>query len=359
MSFDQLVSQMAEKWREVPGGTDLDPRQYSDDLLNSPDFFTSWSSQFNKAGSLRGWYWKLYRELLRGKKVLEIGSGQGFDAVHLASHGASVTCCDIVPLNLEIIRRVARARGLEIKTLHLDSIDALGTLPCDFDAVWAIGSIHHVPFEVAREESHAIIQHLKPGGRWIELTYPRERWVREGSLPFDQWGRMTDGERTPWAEWYDIEKLKLRLHPWRIEPTFEHRHQSDTYVWLDARVTGKGDAESIARRTVPVPTETLTAPGPIWNYAWRAPLGPSPAGAAVTVQIECIIDRGSVGFVLRPERENRFMSREVILEARTGSQQLYLTTESYEPDTQLLTRSATALGASQYRITSIELRQAL
>ena len=89
----------------------------------------------------------------------------------------------------------------------------------DFDAVWCIGSIHHVPFEEAREESAAITAHLKPGGRWIELAYPHERWVREGSPPFDRWGQITDGERTPWAEWYDLEKLKLRLHPWRIEPT--------------------------------------------------------------------------------------------------------------------------------------------
>jgi len=47
------------------------------------------------------------------------------------------------------------------------------------------------------------------------------------------------------------------------------------------------------------------------------------------------------------------------MEARTGSQRLYLSTTAYEPDTLLLTRSGTALGASAYRLTSIELRQAL
>jgi hypothetical protein len=72
-----------------------------------------------------------------------------------------------------------------------------------------------------------------------------------------------------------------------------------------------------------------------------------------------VVEKGSVGFVLFLERENRFISREVILEARTGSQRLCLSTSAYESDTQLLTRSATALGTSEYRMTSIELRQAL
>src|SRR5216684_5188919 len=101
------------------------------------------------------------------------------------------------------------------------------------------------------------------------------------------------------------------------------------------------------------------APGPMWNYARSMPLGPSPAGAAVTVEIECVVDKGSVGFVLWLEGEDWFISREVILEARTGSQRLYLSTTTYEPDTRLLTRSATALGASEYRITSIEAQAAL
>ena len=79
----------------------------------------------------------------------------------------------------------------------------------------------------------------------------------------------------------------------------------------------------------------------------------------MTVEIECVVEKGSVGFVLFLERENRFLSREVILEARTGSQLLYLSTTVYEPDTMVLTRSGTNLGASEYRITSIEVRQSL
>jgi SAM-dependent methyltransferase len=359
MAFDALLSQMAEKWRELPGGTDQQPRQFSDQILQDINFATAWQAQYDSAATHRGWYWYLYGEILRGKKVLEIGSGQGFDAVRLASCGASLTCCDIAPSNLEIVRRIAKARGLEIETVHIDGLHAFDRLSRDFDAVWAIGSIHHVPFDEAREESAAIIEHLKPGGRWIELGYPRERWVREGSPPFHQWGRLTDGERTPWVEWYDVEKLKLRLYPWRVEPILEHRLQSDTYVWMDCRVVGKGDALPIARAMVPVPAESLVADVPIWNYAWSMPLGPSPAGAAITVDVECVVGKGSVGFVLWRDRDNHFVSREVIVEVRTGSQRLSLSTTAYDVGVRLLARNASALGASEWRISSIEISQTL
>jgi hypothetical protein len=72
VSFDLLVSKMAEKWREAPGGSDQHPRHFSDQLLDASDadLMAIWSSQFDNAGSLRGWYWKLYGELLRGRRVL-------------------------------------------------------------------------------------------------------------------------------------------------------------------------------------------------------------------------------------------------------------------------------------------------
>jgi SAM-dependent methyltransferase len=339
----------------------MTPRQFSDELLKQSDaeLLGWWDAQYESARSLRGWYWNLYGEVLRGKRVLEIGSGFGFDAIHFASLQASVTCCDIAPSNLEVIRRVAGHRGLAIETQHLGGLQALKNLARDFDAVWAIGSIHHIPFDEAREESLAIIEHLKAGGRWIELSYPRERWVREGSLPFNEWGRRTDGERTPWVEWYDAEKLKVRLHPWRLRTIHECRYESDSFIWIDCEVLGREAETPIARRSVAAPSGTLVTPGPIWSHARSVALGPSPAGRAVTVEIECHVDSGSVGFALWLEYDNRFVSREVIMESRTGQQRLYLTADTYSPDVQLLTRNATALGASKYRIASISVRQAL
>jgi hypothetical protein len=124
-------------------------------------------------------------------------------------------------------------------------------------------------------------------------------------------------------------------------------------------VLGRGDDRPIARRRVPEPADGLYAAGPIWNYAWQMPLGSSPADSDVAVELDCVVQRGSVGFVLLHPTEDRFISREIIVEARTGDQRIYLTTDAFETDVRLLTRCATGLGNCEYRIKSIELREAL
>ena len=128
---------------------------------------------------------------------------------------------------------------------------------------------------------------------------------------------------------------------------------------MDCRLVGKGLEAPIASAAVPPPVGRLVADVPIWNYAWSMPLGPSPAGRVVTVAIECDVDKGSVGFVLWREHDNFFVSREVIVDARSGSQRLYLSSAAYDAGVKLLARNGSARGASEWRIGSIEIRQTL
>ena len=359
MSFDSVLPMLADKWREVPGGSDLGERQFSTEMRDLSDaaLVTEWNRQNEEGAELRGWWWHLYAAQLRGRKVLEIGSGMGFDAVHFAGNGAQWTCCDIAPSNLTIIERVAAAKGIGIQTLPITSLASLDVLPRDFDAVWCCGSLLHIPFTEAREECAAILEHLKPGGRWIELAYPRERWVREGSPPFDKWGAMTDGPRTPWAEWYGMEKLKERLHPAKLRPVLEYRFHSENYIWLDAEVVSRaapGMKPAVVCRT---PTGSHDASPGLWREAWSMPLAGLAGVSAVTVFVECSVATGSIGFALA--RDGRHVSREIVVEARTGSQQLHLTTSSFGEGVRLATRNASALGAGRFEVTSITMREAL
>jgi len=358
LSFDSVIAKMAEKWREVPGGSDRGARQFSDDLIggSTEDLIADWDRHNREAAELRDWWWRLYAPQLKGKKVLDVGAGRGFDALHFAAQGADVTCCDIAPTNLELVRRVAAARGVEVRTLHIHGIDAFDRLPSDFDVIWCNGSLLHLPFEAAREECAAILSHLKgPGGRWIELAYPRERWVREGSLAFDRWGVVTDGERTPWAEWYDMEKLKRRLFPVRLAPVFEHRFSSDSFIWMDAEIVGRH--ETALGPSVPVaPPGQLEVEAGLWRPGWSTAL-PSLGSAAVTVDITCVVETGTVGLAL--ERDGVQIAREICVEARTGSQLLHLTTQAFDANVRLASRNASALGPARYAIQSIELRPAL
>lgn len=355
--FDSLVSQMAEKWREVPGGNEQHPRRFSDTFDRESDgaFLAEWDRQYQAAVDMRAWYWRLYGNAFKGAKILELGSGLGFDAAHFASQGAQVTCCDIAPSNLSAIRRVAASRTLPINTFHIESVRSFDALAADYDVVWCNGSIHHMPFEAAREECLAVLPHVKEGGRWIELSYPRERWMREGSLPFDQWGKLTDGERTPWVEWYDMEKLKRRLFPWRLKAALEHRHHSDQYIWLDAILGSRQSGDSGPARPVPVSRRRFTTPKGFGNSGPSFELGMS--GRDTTVKIECTVDRGSVAFWL--QRDGRAISREGIADLRLGSHLIYLSTQELAIGVQIATRNASAHGRSVFSLKSITVRPAL
>lgn len=352
MSFDEIVSSLAKKWQEVPAGADTDGRRQSADMMLKP--LDEWENLFKNAAELRGWWWRLYAPQFKGKRVLEIGSGMGFDAVHFASAGAEWTCCDIVQSNLHVITRVSEARGLRIKTLLIEGLASFDQLSDDYDAVWANGSLINLPFADAQAESHAIIQHLKPHGRWIELAYPRERWVREGSPEFSKWGTMTDGEGTPWVEWYDLERLKQRLFPHRLLPVLDLRFSGDSYIWIEAEIAGT-HAQQAKPIHQPKARARFSVPSGLWRDGELIPL--ASYGPLATVEVDCTIWSGSVGFTL--VRAGKNISREAYAESRAGSQLLYLSTDGYGDDVQLSTRNVSALGSAQYTINSVTIRQSL
>jgi SAM-dependent methyltransferase len=245
MSEQPTLAAYREKWREAPQGSDTDGRAFSSDLLALPDgaLLARWDAMAaRRASGELGWLATLYADTFRDRRVLELGSGLGFDAMRFAARGANWTCADIVADNLALIRRVAALKGLggRIETHLIDDDLSFAGLTPGYDVIWVFGSIHHVPFETARREALSALELLQPGGRWMELVYPRERWLREGALPFAEWGKLTDGERTPWAEWHDSEKVRQRLAPASFATVLDFGFCADNYRWIDLERAGTG-----------------------------------------------------------------------------------------------------------------------
>ena len=106
-------------------------------------------------------------------------------------------------------------------------------MPSDFDVVWCQGSLSNVPFDFAKLESAALLEHLKPGGRWIERSYPHERWERDGAKPFSAWLPANELQGPGWREWYDLERLESRLAPFRFEPVLVLNFDHSEFAWFD------------------------------------------------------------------------------------------------------------------------------
>jgi len=233
-SFDFL----RRKWCEVPY-TQYDRRMSAEILtLSDDEILQTWETCYRQSStgaafSVRGWYQTLYRDVFRGKKVLDVGCGLAPDTVYYAEHGANVTFLDIVDTNVEFVKRVCQLKGLtNVSFCHMEDLDSLKVLGNDFDFIYCCGSFINAPLELARMEAQALLPHLKIGGRWITLAYPKTRWVREGCMPEVEWGKVTDGG-APWMEWHDLAKLDYMLMPAQFDVILNINFHNDDFNWFD------------------------------------------------------------------------------------------------------------------------------
>ncbi|MGE5149444.1 MAG: SAM-dependent methyltransferase, partial [Rhodospirillaceae bacterium] len=142
-----------EKWREVPGGNDAAPRRFTTDLiaLSDSELLAFWDDMAaRRDASPLGFLQPLYRDFFRDRHTVDIGSGLGLDGMRFAMAGARWTFADIAPSNLDVLKRVAALKGLQDRVaFHLIGDDLSFEAVAPANAVIAIGSIHHVPFEMA------------------------------------------------------------------------------------------------------------------------------------------------------------------------------------------------------------------
>jgi hypothetical protein len=230
---------LRQKWHEVPG-TGVE-RLTSKNMveMSDKDLLDLWrrSVSGDTTGArfdVRGWYHILYKDILRGKKVMDVGSGFGIDGITFALNGAKMTFVDIVESNLVVLKRLCKLLGVsDVQFCFMQDLNSLTSLPADYDVIWCQGSLINAPFDITRIEVHELLKHLPVGGRWIELAYPKARWKREGKKPFEKWGVLTDGAGTPWMEWYDLGKLKSLLDPAQFDVVLYQEFHNSDFNWFD------------------------------------------------------------------------------------------------------------------------------
>jgi len=108
---------------------------------------------------------------LRGKRLLDLGSGLGESAVYFALRGAIVTATDISPEMCALCRRTAELHGVELETVATP-VERLEVAPASYDLVYGANLLHHV--QDLDATLAAVRRALKPGGRcffWDPLAY--------------------------------------------------------------------------------------------------------------------------------------------------------------------------------------------
>jgi 2-polyprenyl-3-methyl-5-hydroxy-6-metoxy-1,4-benzoquinol methylase len=119
----------------------------------------------------RPWFNKEFRFQLmgdlRGKRVLDVGCGDGSNAILMARYGARVTGIDISPKSIELCHRRAELDGVGSNTQFICSpLETADLLDGSYDIIWGDGVLHHLIPEldgVMRQ----LVSYAKPGALFV------------------------------------------------------------------------------------------------------------------------------------------------------------------------------------------------
>lgn len=119
----------------------------------------------------RPWFSKEYRLRLlgdlRGQRILDLGCGDGANAVLFARLGATVTGFDISPRSIELARHLASINGVADRTTFLCTPAESASLPdAAFDVLWADGVLHHL-IPVLEPVLTRAARWVRPGGKAV------------------------------------------------------------------------------------------------------------------------------------------------------------------------------------------------
>jgi ubiquinone/menaquinone biosynthesis C-methylase UbiE len=114
--------------------------------------------------------------LLKGKYLLEIGCGMGYDSLEFLKRGVSVIATDLTPNAVELTRRHFEIEGVYAEDVRTANALDLPFADNTFDAVWSNGVLHATgDTERAVQEALRV---LKPGGRAIiSHFYRKPSWM--------------------------------------------------------------------------------------------------------------------------------------------------------------------------------------
>jgi len=127
---------------------------------------------------------------LAGRRVLDIGAGNGAQTFTLLEYGCSVVACDIAPEGLALLSQFARENALDSVTPVLCDGARLPFPDESFEVVVSYAVLEHVVDEITGLRE--ILRVLKGGGQCV-ISVPNKWWIFEthgARLPLLPWNRV-------------------------------------------------------------------------------------------------------------------------------------------------------------------------
>jgi len=214
-------------------------------LKVSIDSLLGYSSQslteYEKRYNTEGYYWGLspnnlcyeimcLKPPIKPYTVLDIGCGEGKDAVFLARNGYNVTAFDISEQGLSKARELADHCGIKVDFFKADICNF--RLESDFDIIFSSGVFHYIPQEQRKSVTESLKEHTTPNGINVINVFVRKPFI---PLPPD----IEESEITA-GDWKSGE-IFTYYHDWLFHKNEErifncnssgipHKHCMDTII---------------------------------------------------------------------------------------------------------------------------------
>ena len=98
----------------------------------------------------------------RQPTLIDLGAGEGRNAIFLAQQGYAVTALDLSPQGIVKARQMAAEAGVKLEAVVDDICDC--SLGDTFDVVFSTGTFHYIPPEIRSERVEYFKQHTTTAG---------------------------------------------------------------------------------------------------------------------------------------------------------------------------------------------------
>lgn len=162
--------------------------------------------------------------LLKGKHLLEIGCGMGYDSLEFLKRGVRVTATDLTPSAVRLAKRHFELEGVLAESVHVENALSLSFPDETFDAVWSNGVLHATgdtrravaeARRVLRTRGRAIISHFYRKPSWMYLL------SRLGREPIEH-----GTEDPPVNEFYRDEEVLSFFEGFQIVEAVREHHRA-------------------------------------------------------------------------------------------------------------------------------------
>lgn len=134
-----------------------------------------------------GYYWglqpswlaeqivEILEERQGGKRLLDIGSGEGRDAIYFAKHGFKVDALELSTPGTEKIKQYSKTAGCTVNIVHANMIGY--ELTDLYDVIYSIGSLQFLPLELRQSHFDKYKRHTKVGGLNAHLIFVEKPFI--------------------------------------------------------------------------------------------------------------------------------------------------------------------------------------